>query len=146
MHRATSSGFSVVLAAIGLGLVGPTAAACEAGCWSRYAPVSYGPPVYAGSAVVYAGPPVYVYSYFSPAYGAAAAAYAYGPTYYDSYYTAHTIILRGQRWNYGAAYNASPLDHRGYYGRGFRRGSAHRFYGARHVHFRRPTVRTSGRW
>jgi hypothetical protein len=147
MRCAASLWPAAAIAAVGLGLiVDPPASACDAGCGSRYAPSLYGPPAYAGSAVVYMGPPVYVYSYFSPAYGAAAAAYAYGPTYYESYYTTRIGILRGPRWDHSAAYYTSPPVYGAYYGRGLRRGGAHRFYRPHYGYIRGPVIRSSRPW
>jgi hypothetical protein len=139
MRLGTSSGLAAALAVLGLGLTGPAASACQGWCGPRYAPAYYGPPAYSyvPPTVVYAGPPVWAYSYFSPAFGARAAAWAYGPTYFDDYYTARVNVFRGPRWNYDAAYYNSPPV--------YRRAAAYRIHRPHRAYIRGPIVRTWGR-
>jgi hypothetical protein len=152
MRSATSSCPTAVVSALtavlGIGLASPVASACDGWCGSRYSPAYYGPPSYFHSppTVVYAGPPVYAYSYFSPAYGARAAAWAYGPTDFENYYTAPVNIFRGPRWNYDAAYYSSPRLPPYSYGRGFRRAGFYRVHRPHRAYIRGPIVRSWRRW
>jgi len=143
MRRRTAFWLVGTTAMLGMVLVSPPASTWEGERGRGYSPAYLGQPVYTHSppAVVYPGPPIYMYSSVPPEGGGHAARRAFGQPAYGGYYRARVNVLRGPRWDYSAAYYSSPPVARVFEARKSRRARAGRFCPPHRAYIRGPIVR-----